>query len=207
MGHISFLIVMVTRHDFSRTFTSTNLFCSQNFMQSKSLAQVLFISSFFIFFALKPLVSTLEKRSKKSPSPSTSVTTSNINTITHDDDVKITATSVASDSHSVLANSLDLSSDDDHLDKLTSSTTTSSSLFDTSKRVSSFDDGLKPLSIVDQMKSSNTSINKLDFELDSAGNDTSMRYRVEQQRKGSIPNINNNQVKVGNENKVILMEL
>jgi hypothetical protein len=197
---------MVTRHDFSRTFTRTNLFCSQNLCNENHLLKFYLFSYLFIFFALKPLVSTLEKRSKKSPSPSTSVTTSNINTIIHHDDVKITATPVASDSHSVLANSLDLSSDDDHLDKLTSSTTTSSSLFDTSKRVSSFDDGLKPLSIVDQMKSSNTSINKLDFESDTAGNDTSIRYRAEQQRKGSIPNINNNQVKVGNENKVFLIK-
>lgn len=169
----------------------------------------------FIFSPKKQLsVSTLEKRSNKSPSPSApSATSSNINTIkAHDDDVKDSATPVASDSHSVpLANSLDLSSDDDHLDKLTgassSTTTTSSSFFDNNKRISSFDDGLKPLiaplSIVDQLKASNTSINKLDSDFESnVGNETAMRYRVEQQRKGSIPNINNNQTKTGNENKV-----
>jgi hypothetical protein len=155
----------------------------------------------FIFSRPKTVVSTLEKRSKKSPSPSApSVTTSNTNTIkAHDDDVKIPEkSSVASDSHSVLANSLD--SDEDHLEKLTgasSSTTTSSSIVENSKRVSSFDDGLKPLGILDQIKSSNTSINKLDSDFDNVGNDVSLRYRVEQQR-----NLNNNQAKLATENKV-----
>lgn len=166
-------------------------------------------SFFLLFFGPETSVSTLEKSSKQSPS-APSVTPSTIKA--HDDNVKITATSVASDSPSVpLANSLDLSSDDDHLDKLTgassSTTTTSSSLFDANKRVSSFDEGLKPLiaplSIVDQIKASNTSINKLDYDFEgTVVNDTSMRYRVEQQRKCSIPNINNNQEKAGNENKV-----
>lgn len=89
-----------------------------------------------------------------------------------------------------------------------STTTTSSSFFDNNKRVASFDDGLKPLiapiSLVDQLKASNTSINKLDSDLESVvGSETAMRYRVEQQRKGSIPNMNNNQTKTGNDAKVI----
>lgn len=169
----------------------------------------------FIFSPKTNSVSTLEKRSKNSPSPSAPpAPSSNINTIkVHDDDVKIAATPVASDTHSVpLANSLDLSSDEDHLDKLTgasssTTTTTSSSFFENNKRVASFDDGLKPLitpvSIVDQTKASNTSINKLSSDLENTvGSETAMRYRVEQQRKGSIPNMNNNQTKIGNENKV-----
>ena len=178
---------------------------------TRSISNQFYLFRFIFPFIFWPWtsVSTLEKSSKQSPS-APSVTPSTIKA--HDDNVKITATSVASDSHSVpLANSLDLSSDDDHLDKLTgassSTTTTSSSLFDANKRVSSFDEGLKPLiaplSIVDQIKASNTSINKLDYDFEgTVVNDTSMRYRVEQQRKCSIPNINNNQEKAGSENKV-----
>ncbi|CRL07600.1 CLUMA_CG020565, isoform A [Clunio marinus] len=155
-------------------------------------------------------VSTLEKRSKKSPSPlAQSETLSAINPIKdHADEDKILPTSVAIDSHSVpLANSLDLSSDDDHLEKLTgasSSTTTTSSSFLENKRLASLDDEMKPiiapLSLIEQLKASNTSLNKLESEIDVViGNETATRYRVEQQRKGSIPNVNTNQNK--NENK------
>lgn len=127
-------------------------------------------------------VSTLEKSSNK-PSPSAPSATlsaiSNIKSI--DDDVKVSSTPV------YLANSLELSSDDDHLDKLTgaSSSTTTSSSFLEGMQV------LKPLTektnILDQLKSSNTSLNKIEMEFDGATG----RYRTEQQRKGSISNNNN----------------
>lgn len=41
----------------------------------------------------------------------------------------------------------------------------------------------------------------LDSEHEGATGNEPMRYRIEQQRKGSIPN-NNNQAKTGSENKV-----
>lgn len=150
------------------------------------------LRSFFFVLSLKPLVSTLEKSSNKPPSPSAPSATlsaiSNIKPI--DDDVKV-STPV------YLANSLELSSDDDHLDKLTgaSSSTTTSSSFLEGMQV------LKPLTektnTLEQLKSSNTSLNKIEMEFDGATG----RYRTEQQRKGSISN-NNNQPRHESDHKV-----
>lgn len=185
---------------------------------AKGVVESLNLSQFYLFrFILllvsRPiiLVSTLEKSSKKSSSP-TAPSPPPIKTspIKAHDELKLSA---PVDSHSVpLANSLDLSSDDDHLDKLTgasSSTTTTSSSFFENKRLGSFEDEIQgtkptiaPLSIIEQFKTSNTSLNVFDTEHDVAiGNETSMRYRIEQQRKGSLPSANNNQTKAG-EHKV-----
>ena len=163
-----------------------------------------------MFFARKLLVSALEKSSKKSSSPTAPSPPIKTSPIKAHDDVKVSA---PVDSHSVpLANSLDLSSDDDHLDKLTgasSSTTTTSSSFLDNKHVLDDLQGKPPvLSLIEQLKTSNTSLNMLDTEHDIAiGTETSMRYRIEQQRKGSIPNANNNQTKTGGEHKVSVCEL
>lgn len=55
----------------------------------------------------------------------------------------------------------------------------------------------------DELKTSTNSLNILESELDgSLGNEVSMSYRAEQQRKGSIPH---NQIKVGEEVKVIVV--
>lgn len=176
----------------------------------------IYSASFFYLFFARKLVSTLEKSSKKSSSPTAPSSPIKTSPIKANDDVKVSA---PVDSHSVpLANSLDLSSDDDHLDKLTgasSGTTTTSSSFLDNKRLASFDDemqGIKPtnatLNIIDHLKTSNTSLNMLDSEQDVAiGNETLMRYRIEQQRKGSIPTGNNNQTKGGGEHKVIFLDL
>lgn len=181
-------------------------FIKINFIYSASFS--------FYFFALQTiLVSTLEKSSKKSPSPppAPSVTSSNINSIKVHDEEEVQITTPLVDTNSVpLANSLDLSSDDDHLEKTTgassSTTTTTSSSFLDNKRVSSFDDethGIKSLSIIEQLKSSNTSLNMIESEHESVtGNEVSMRYRIEQQRKNSIPTANNNQKKTSAEKKV-----
>lgn len=97
----------------------------------------------------------------------------------------------------LIANSLDLSSDDDLLDKQLSSltgasstTTTTSSSFLDNKRMSSFDVTLP--GVVEQLKTSDGSLNKIEAQIDAAVNETAMmRYRVEQQRKNSIPLISN----------------
>lgn len=115
---------------------------------------------------------------------------------------------VNSNSRSVAANSLDLSSDDDHIDKQTgpsagsSTTTTSSSFIDTNKKPSiSFDDDLK--SLIDDVKSSEIEKPELDKENSSIGE----KQQVKEQRRerGSVSSVVSSQSKNGNENKVIFI--
>ncbi|KAL7013636.1 hypothetical protein ACKWTF_015500 [Chironomus riparius] len=95
------------------------------------------------------------------------------------------------------ANSLE--SDDDAVIGASSSTTTTSSSFLDGKRISSFEER------ADQLRGSNGSLNKSDFENDAGSVGASGdlgRYRVEQQRKGSISIVNNsNQLQTGGESK------
>lgn len=90
------------------------------------------------------------------------------------------------------------------MEKLTtsSSTTTTSSSFLDSKRLEAealvFKPSIASQNIAEQLKSSNSSLNVLESDFEGL-NEPSMRYRIEQQRKGSIPF---NTVKVGDESKV-----
>jgi hypothetical protein len=173
--------------------------------------------SFVFLFISQILVSSLEKkRSKKSPSPSaqppSNITSLNI-TKNHDDthEEKKSSSPVLvdhdanSNSRSVAANSLDLSSDDDHIDKQTgpsagsSTTTTSSSFIDNNKKPSiSFDDDLK--SFITDIKSSEIEKPELDKENSSIGE----KQQVKEQRRerGSVSSVVSSQSKNGNENKV-----
>jgi hypothetical protein len=190
---------------------------------------------FFLFICVlyllhgKILVSSLEKRSKKSPSPSAQPSL-NINQITksnhdekHDESKKSSSPTVVgneanSNSRSVAANSLDLSSDDDHIDKQTgpsagsSTTTTSSSFIDNNKKTSSisFDNDLKSFivasGISDEVKS-NDSIEKssdIDKENVLISEKQQVRQKVEEQRKerGSVSSVISTHSKNGNESKV-----
>ncbi|KAL7013637.1 hypothetical protein ACKWTF_015500 [Chironomus riparius] len=169
-------------------------------------------------------VSTLEKRSKKSPSPpppqqSSSLSSSQAPSSTHNNNININnnnnnnninnnsischeneskTTQIDSNSHHPIANSLE--SDDDAVIGASSSTTTTSSSFLDGKRISSFEER------ADQLRGSNGSLNKSDFENDAGSVGASGdlgRYRVEQQRKGSISIVNNsNQLQTGGESKV-----
>jgi len=173
-------------------------------------------------FSSYSLVSTLEKR-KKSPSPASAVPSSvplhppqpqNIAHI-HDDSVDEPTSSFhcskSDPSTSLpLANSLDLSSDDDVLDKQLSSLTGASSSTTTTTSSSFLDNKAVPiggttttLPGVTELRSSNCSLNKIDSDGDvptpASGELIALRYRVEGQRKNSIPSLN---IKVGSEQKV-----
>lgn len=162
----------------------------------KAINQLIYFCSIFS-------VSTLEKTSKTPLSPLD--TSSNIvhPAKVHDDTFKISTTSVASDSRSdsYLANSLD--SDDDHFDKLTGPSSTSSFL--ENKRIDSFD-GSKPLiGIIEQIRTSNTSLNRLETDVDLlVGHEMTLRYRGDQQNKESVTTVTDKPIKIENESKVFL---
>lgn len=118
------------------------------------------------------LVSTLEKRSKKSPSPSPSAPSH-------------TTPQNEFSSSNPIANSLE--SDDDAIIGASSSTTTTSSSFLRDERNES-----------QQMRASNTSLNKSELEIDGSVSDL-IRYRVEQQRKGSVTMVNSQNTSVNSE--------
>jgi hypothetical protein len=141
-------------------------------------------SLFYDFLKLVTfLVSTLEKRSKKSPSPPQNPPSSQIN---HN---SVIESQTDPNSHHLIANSLE--SDDD---AGKSSTTTTSSSFVDGKRILSFDEGRT------NVIGSNTSLNKSEIDAEGAVGEICNRYKVEQQRRGSISTIGNSLVNP--ENKV-----
>lgn len=149
-----------------------------------------FLRTFFYFhhnsfahfkFLFEILVSTFEKRSKKSRSQSPTAQTHQTTTTTSiENDISC--------SHPI-ANSVE--SDDEAVIGASSSTTTTSSSF-------LRDDGK-----LDPQRASNSSLNK-DMEIDGGTVSDLMRYRVEQQRKGSISIVSSNQITTssGGESKV-----
>lgn len=164
------------------------------------------------------LVSSLEKSSKKSPSPSAppSNQSKSFNIIKphhddpHDDkksppDAPIDANS---NSRSVAANSLDLSSDDDHVDnKLSgpsgsSTTTTSSSFIDSKQKNSllSFDEELK--SFMNNASNDEKSESEKENVLI---NENYMKHKSDEQKssaRDSVSSIGSIHLKNGNDTKV-----
>ena len=161
------------------------IFTTFFFIQKSFLVRSLtiFLFTFDIFFSLTNLlVSTFEKRSKKSRSQSPSAPSHQTSTITSNSSTTTIIENDISSSHPI-ANSLE--SDDDAVIGASSSTTTTSSSF-------MRDEGTN-LDQPQQLRASNCSLNKVDSDLDGGTVNDLMRYRVEQQRKGSISIVSNNQ--------------
>lgn len=166
----------------------------------------------------KLLVSSLEKSSKKSPSPSAPPSNQkSFNIIKphhdepHDEKHQKTspdATDANSNSRSVAANSLDLSSDDDHVDKMTgpsgsSTTTTSSSFIDNKQKSSllSFDEELK--SFMNATGLPNDANEKSESDKENVLiNENFMKHKSDEKARESVSSIGSIHLKNGNETKV-----
>ena len=128
-----------------------------------------FLIFFYLFAPITTAVSSLEKASKSSSSPTRSPSVT-----------KVSAAKKPPDSLSVpLANSFDILSDDDHADKQTSSSTSSSILDSKPMKID-----CQPTSLLqninEHLKSSSNSLDIFDNDVD--------KIQLEcQERKGSVP--------------------
>jgi hypothetical protein len=144
----------------------------------------------------------------------------------HDDEKKssspsttnVVAIDANSNSRSVAANSLDLSSDDDHIDKQTgpsagsSTTTTSSSFIDNNKKpsISSiFDDDLKSFIVASEKSNDIINVEKSSADIDKENiligeKQQHNKQKIDEQRRerGSVSSVISTQSKNGNEIKV-----
>lgn len=196
------------------------------------ISNISFYLFYFFYFCVKLqhhqyeniLVSSLEKSSKKSPSPSApSSNQKSFNIIKphHDEPIEDKKSSpdaidANSNSRSVAANSLDLSSDDDHVDmsKMTgpsgssTTTTTSSSFIDNKQKTSlqSFDEELK--SFMNATGLPNDANEKSESDKENVlVNENFMKFKAEEQKtRESISSISSIHLKNGNENKVKISE-